>query len=363
MNCVIYRRIRTIKKSSLTLAMLCLLCIIRNCYALPVEDLYVAEVLVTDRSPSWLSRGARSGLQQVLLRVSGTPEVTSDNLVADALKDPSSYYNQYGYETTDRTLLIDGEPIATLILKVHFDPSAVARLLRSAGFPVWGSNRPGVLLWIAVSDDQGRRILGESDAGEFVQQLKNQAKLRGLPLLFPLLDLEDTAMISTAEIWGTFHGRVDDASVRYNPDCIIMGRIQVDNLERWSAYWSYRIDTEWLMAENVSSSSEEIIKTMVDRLAEALAGRYALDSSRDVVTMRVEAIDDLEDYAGLSEYLESLTPVLDTVVMETRGNEVEFRLSIEGQRRQLVETIELDKKLSLIRTGDNGSMLYYRWLP
>ncbi|MCY4532357.1 MAG: DUF2066 domain-containing protein [Gammaproteobacteria bacterium] len=343
--------------------MLCLLCITRICYALPVEDLYVAEVLVTDRSQSWLNRGARSGLQQVLLRVSGTPGVISDNLVADALKDPSSYYNQYGYETTDRTLLIDGEPINTLILKVHFDPSAVARLLRSAGFPVWGSNRPGVLLWIAVSDDQGRRILGESDEGEFVQQLKNQAKLRGLPLLFPLLDLEDTAIISTAEIWGTFHDRVDDASVRYNPDCIIMGRIQVDDLDRWSAYWSYRIDTTWLMAENVSSSSEEITRIMVDRLADALARRYALDSSRDVVTMRVEAIDDLEDYAGLSEYLESLTPVLDTVVMETRGNEVEFRLSIEGQRRQLVETIELDKKLSLIRTGDSDSMLYYRWLP
>ena len=153
--------------------------------ARPLNDLYIADVLVADESEAQLALGARAGLLQVLIRVSGTQEVEASSIVASALRNPSAYYSQYSYSSTDKLLIHDGVSVPARLLRLHFDPSAVSRLLRSGLFPVWGSNRPSVLVWLAVSDSLGRRILGESESGGFNEHLIDQADLRGLPLLFP----------------------------------------------------------------------------------------------------------------------------------------------------------------------------------
>ena len=352
---------RTIRISSLTIGF-CVLFHLNSVVALTVEDLYVAEVLVTDESEAQRQKGARAGLLQVLVRVSGTPAVEASSLIAGSLRNPSAYYYQYSYESTEKILNIDGVPTPARLLRIHFDPSAVARLLRQGVFPVWGSNRPSVLLWIAVSDDEGRRLLGESGDLSIVEHLKDQARLRGLPLLFPLLDLEDTRAISTAEVWGAFLQRVDSASVRYRPDSILTGRLLVDSLGRWTADWSYRIEDQWHSFDDVAFSSEEILDRVIDQLANELADQYALDSSRGAVNMRVEAVENLSDYAELSRYLESLTPVVNSFVVHIQDDEVEFRLSIEGQREQLIETIELDEKMVLISSEGEQDIIHYRWL-
>ena len=309
-----------------------------------------------------LARGARAGLLQVLVRVSGTKEVENSSLIASSLRKPEVYYYQYSYESTDKTLQIDDEAVPAQLLRIHFEPSAVAKLLRRAGFPVWGSNRPGVLLWLALSDVDGRRILSGNEVSEITRALQDQARLRGLPLLFPLLDLEDSASLSTAEVWGAFLGRIADASTRYNPDCILTGRIQKDSADRWTVNWSYQIDREWRVTDSVTFSADEMIRSMVDRLANELAERYAIDSSRSRVTIRIESIENLDDYASVSNYLESLGPVLNSYVVRVKGGEVEFKLDTEGQNEQLIELIQLDEKMVLLNADENMEMLHYRWV-
>jgi hypothetical protein len=121
-------------------------------HAIPVEDLYVTDVLVLDESSRQLRTGARAGLLQVLVRVSGTIDVEQSSLVRNSLRNPAAYYYQYSYESTDRVLVVNDEEVPAKLLRLHFEPSAIARLLRDANLPVWGSNRPAVLLWIAISD-------------------------------------------------------------------------------------------------------------------------------------------------------------------------------------------------------------------
>ena len=327
-----------------------------------VENLYMAEVPVLGEDERQLARGAQTGLLQVLVRVSGTREVEDSPLIASSLRKPEVYYYQYSYESTDKTFQIGDEVVPARLLRIHFEPSAVAKLLRRAGFPVWGSNRPGVLLWIAVSDADGRRILSENEENEITKTLQDQARLRGLPLLFPLLDLEDSASLSTAEVWGAFLGRIADASSRYKPESILTGRIQKDSVGRWSARWSYQIDQNWLVADSMSFRADELIRSIVDRLANELADRYAIDSSRSQVTIRIESINDLEDYASVSNYLESLGPVLNSFIVRVKGSEVEFKLNTEGQNEQLIEIIQLDEKMLLLNADENMDVLHYRWM-
>ncbi len=332
------------------------------CHALTVEDLYVSEVFVTGQNDSQLRSGARAGLLQVLIRVSGTDEVQQSSLISNALRNPSAYYFQYSYQSTDKSFQVGDQMIPARILKLHFEPNAIANLLRDAGFPVWGSNRPSVLLWFAISDDKGRRLMSDSDTSEVLGTVNNLAQQRGLPLLFPLLDLEDDVRLSTAEVWGSFHGRIDGASDRYNPDCVLSARIQKTDTGQWSANWSYRIDNEWSTFNNVSTSADELVGAMVDLLADSLAARYAIDSSRSVIELKVEQVDSLVDYAEVSEYLQSLTPVLDSSVTEVGDSLIKFQLNTEGKTRQLIEIIELDEKMMLLSTSDRLKILSYRWI-
>ncbi|MFT5014241.1 MAG: hypothetical protein ACJAX5_003529 [Patiriisocius sp.] len=330
-------------------------------WAVPVSDLYVADVYVTSESEAQRLSGSRASLLQVLVRVSGTQAVADDEQIRQALSNPSRFYYQYSYQSTDREFQIGNEIVPGRILRINFEPNSIAALLRNAGFPVWGSNRPSVLLWVAVNDDRERRLMTESAADPVSQALTELAKERGLPMFYPLLDLEDAASLSAAEVWGAFLDRIDAASVRYNPDSILSGRVQQLVDGQWRGYWAYRIDGRWTRVEGVAGTPTELVSEVVDQLADKLAARYAVGSLKGAVTLRVEGIDSAQAYAAVLGYLKSLAPVLDTYVVSVEGNDVVFKLSTEGQQQQLVEIIGLDRKMTLLNAGDER--LLYRWMP
>jgi len=331
-------------------------------YSVVVDDLYIAEVLVADESPRQLTDGARAGLLQVLVRVSGSLKVEESSLVRSSLRNPAAYYYQYSYETTDKTLLLGESEVNAKILRLHFEPSAIARLLRDANLPIWGSNRPSVLLWVAVNEGQSRRILGEADASEIVEVLVDQARQRGLPLTFPILDLEDASKVSTAEVWGAFLERIDGASGRYNPDSVLTARIQREPGDRWSGRWSYRAADAWESLESAGFSADELVRSMVNQLADELAGKFALGSSRASIRLKIENIVDVSQYAAVSRYLQELTPVVSSSIVALDGDVAEFELQTEGQYLQLIEIIELDERLLLLGKDERNERLRYRWI-
>jgi|TARA_Y100000310_G_scaffold231230_1_gene233750 hypothetical protein len=332
--------------------------------AVQVDDLYVAEVLVASQTSRERILAARQGLRTVLTRVSGDTDVDQEVAVREALKSPQDYYFQYGYEATDKTFQVGQEIVAAQVLKLHFEPSSVAKLLRSAGYPVWGNNRPSVLIWLVVQTESGRTILNEADSSEVAAALLEEARRRGLPLMFPLLDLEDEANISVTVVWGQFHNQIEAASRRYRADSVLSGRIYQGQDGEWLGRWSWRIEDQWVSFDSLQIHLSDLVGEAIDRLADKLAARYAIASSRGSVWVRVEAVEDLDDYVQLSKYLGDLTSVLDVYVEEVSGTEILYRLSTEGRVEQLVELIELDQKLFLLASGDgtDSRLLHFRWL-
>jgi hypothetical protein len=364
-NSLRWRRAQILRFGWLCLG-LCVWMVPAPALAVPVADLYVAEVLVTSQDKNQLTRGARAGLLQVLVRISGAKAVENHPLVVASLRRPEQYYYQYSYESTDRSFQIGDEIVPARILRLSFEPSAVSRLLRQAGFPIWGDNRPSMLVWMVVNDGAGRRLLAEQDPSPLLTALNTQARLRGLPIFYPLMDLEDASRLSTAEVWGAFLSKLEQASYRYHPDAILSGRIQQDSTDQWSGFWTYRYDDRWYEFSNTGFSEDNLMAGVVDHVADAMALTYALDSTRGTIDVHVEGVETLADYAALSRYLQSLSPVVDDSVIEVSGNEILFRLMTEGQSQQLIEIIGLDEKMQLInrRSAIDGSdsQLYYRWL-
>ncbi len=360
-------------KSSLTLLVL-LLVVAQKLDAVTLENLYQAEVLSESQSDAQRRIDASEGLSQVLTRVSGRSDILQNPVIVAALKTPEQYYSEFSYARVeagnDEAAALpqpglDPLPAETprQVMRIRFAPSLIAKILREADLPVWGSNRPSVLSWMAIDDESGRQVLGEANPSLFAKSLNQAARARGVPLLLPLWDLEDSRGVSSSEIWGRFLGRIEAASKRYSPDKILVFRAESEFSNQWRGDWSLGEGGQWRSGTVYGESQAQLATALVGVLASVLSEQYAVTSTRSEVRLTVEGITEIQDYAEVSRYLEGLTQVMSVQPIRILTDMVEFKLRSEGEVQQIIDVIALDRKLTLLRLDESSSTLWYRWTP
>ena len=360
-------------KSSLTLLVL-LLVVAQKLDAVTLENLYQAEVLSESQSDAQRRIDASEGLSQVLTRVSGRSDILQNPVIVAALKTPEQYYSEFSYARVEAgndaaAALpqpgLDPLPAETprQVMRIRFAPSLIAKILREADLPVWGSNRPSVLSWMAIDDESGRQVLGEANPSLFAKSLNQAARARGVPLLLPLWDLEDSRGVSSSEIWGRFLGRIEAASKRYSPDKILVFRAESEFSNQWRGDWSLGEGGQWRSGTVYGESQAQLATALVVVLASVLSEQYAVTSTRSEVRLTVEGITEIQDYAEVSRYLEGLTQVMSVQPVRILTDMVEFKLRSEGEVQQIIDVIALDRKLTLLRLDESSSTLWYRWTP
>ena len=360
-------------KSSLTLLVL-LLVVAQKLDAVTLENLYQAEVLSESQSDAQRRIDASEGLSQVLMRVSGRSDILQNPVIVAALKTPEQYYSEFSYArveaVNDAAVALpqpglDPLPAETprQVMRIRFAPSLIAKILREADLPVWGSNRPSVLSWMAIDDESGRQVLGEANPSLFAKTLNQAARARGVPLLLPLWDLEDSRGVSSSEIWGRFLGRIEAASKRYSPDKILVFRAESEFSNQWRGDWSLGEGGQWRSGTVYGESQAQLATALVGVLASVLSEQYAVTSTRSEVRLTVEGITEIQDYAEVSRYLEGLTQVMSVQPVRILTDMVEFKLRSEGEVQQIIDVIALDRKLTLLRLDESSSTLWYRWAP
>jgi hypothetical protein len=360
-------------KSSLTLLVL-LLVVAQKLDAVTLENLYQAEVLSESQSDAQRRIDASEGLSQVLMRVSGRSDILQNPVIVAALKTPEQYYSEFSYARVEAVNDaaaalpqpgLDPLPAETprQVMRIRFAPSLIAKILREADLPVWGSNRPSVLSWMAIDDESGRQVLGEANPSLFAKTLNQAARARGVPLLLPLWDLEDSRGVSSSEIWGRFLGRIEAASKRYSPDKILVFRAESEFSNQWRGDWSLGEGGQWRSGTVYGESQAQLATALVGVLASVLSEQYAVTSTRSEVRLTVEGITEIQDYAEVSRYLEGLTQVMSVQPVRILTDMVEFKLRSEGEVQQIIDVIALDRKLSLLRLDESSSTLWYRWAP
>ena len=360
-------------KSSRTLLVL-LLGVAQKLEAVTLENLYQAEVLTDSQSDAQRRIDASEGLSQVLKRVSGRSDILQNPTIVAALKTPEQYYSEFSYARIDAAkdeiaaeseVVPDPQSTAPprLVMRIRFASSLIAKVLRAADLPVWGSNRPSVLSWMAIDDESGRQVLGEANRSVFSKTLNQAAQARGVPLLLPLWDLEDNRGVSSSEIWGRFLGRIEAASQRYSPDKILVFRAESEFSGQWRGDWSLGKGGQWRSGTVYGESQAQLATALVMVLASVLSEQYAVTSTRSEVRLTVEGITEIQDYAEVSRYLEGLTQVMSVQPVRVLTDMIEFKLRSEGEVQQIIDVIALDRKLSLLRLDESSSTLWYRWAP
>lgn len=296
--------------------------------AVEVPDLYSAEAVVTDRSEEQRDEAFRTALAAVMVKVAGSREVLGDSRAQEVLDGASGLLQQYRY-TADGTIW------------AAFDSESLVTAMRAAGLPVWGRDRPAVLLWLAVDWGGGRRGIVTADQDtELRRSIERVAASRGLPLVLPLFDSTDREQMSFSDLWGGFSDKIAAASTRYGPGAVLIGRASRGAGSRLFVRWELQLGD---LAEQWEDGLSPGIHRAATSLAERFATRGGVSATATVVA--VSGIHSLDDYARVLSYLERQSLVSGVQVSKLSGDTVVFSLQVQGDATRLFRVVDLDDML------------------
>ncbi|MBL4851975.1 MAG: DUF2066 domain-containing protein [Gammaproteobacteria bacterium] len=301
--------------------------------AVSVTDLHSASVIVSDQGDTERQRGLQRALAQVLVKLSGSRSVLVEAQVKQAINKPLRYLSQFGYSNDS----------GAQRLNVEFDETAVNDLLLNNNLPLWQAERPSVLLWLVVEKANKRQLIGANSHPHTQDAIEQSMQRRGIPYFLPLLDLDDRALVSVAEVWGGFRDVIRQASIRYSPEATVIGRLY-QAAGGWRSHWSLlNEDGSTDIWDAEGNNEAAVLAAGIDALADRLGRRYAsrIDNTRRaIVTLSVNNISGVEDYAKALAYLESLNFVDRVSVHEVRGANASFIVRYKGHLDDVRASIE-----------------------
>ena len=328
-----------------------LLCLLLLCLfpalGFGASSMFDARVAVHSQSADERDDATREGLRGILVRLTGLEVPEQHPELSSLLGDPGRFVQRYGFDDTD-----DG-----LELMVRFDGPAIQGRLVEAEVPIWSVDaRPRTIAWVAMDRGGDRRILGGDESGDLQDVLRRASRTAGLPLLFPLMDLEDQRAVSSSDIWGGFRGPVVDASERYDAEAVLVGRVarRGDGWRmRWAMFWEGD-SHEWTVeAPDLEAGLADAVNQGVTQLA-SLHARVPDPDAVGSFTLRVQDINDLRGYGEVAQYLAGLRDVDAVEPVRVGEREVDFRLRIQGLTDRTLERLRSGRMLTEVEDASGN---------
>ena len=316
-----------------------LLAVLSGAQAAPVTGLYQAEAPVAGRTAEQRGQAISDAFVKVLVKVTGSRGVAAREALKEDVANATRYVQQYSYRTES-----GATDESNSFLLVSFDAQAVDRLLRERGLPVWGGNRPSVLLWLGL-EEKGKRSLLTPEQGLGIRPvLEATAVERGLPLLFPLMDLEDRGQLQVSDLWGEFEADISKASQRYAPDLILTGRLAQVARGLWRGQWRLYQGRNSIAWNNQAKSRDALAADGLQHAADLLASRFAPTGGGSALTgvrLKVAGVESLADYVEVDRLLRSQSSLERAQLVTVSADAVIYQLQLRGGLQALQQGLEL----------------------
>jgi len=127
-----------------------------------VEGLFEVSVVVEDQTNLKRRKAIRLALNELVVRISGQSAAAGNPVIRQKIKQSSAYIQRYSYR--EEVVLDDeGKAYTQLVLDLFFDEISLRNLLSDADLPLWASNRPLILTWIAIGNQQQHFLIGTDE--------------------------------------------------------------------------------------------------------------------------------------------------------------------------------------------------------
>ncbi|MBK6660861.1 MAG: DUF2066 domain-containing protein [Proteobacteria bacterium] len=318
-----------------------------------VTGLYNASVAVKDRTPAERSRASAAALAEVLVKLTGNRRTPNDASARALLGRASTLLLQYAYANT---------PDGSLTLNAHFDERVLERELEERGIGTWGKQRPDTVVFLVVDDARGRALIGGEAPGKLGATLKRKADARALPVLLPLMDIEESAALTQAQDWSALSEAAVGLAARYGAAAVLVGQLHEAGAQVWEVQWRLDVDGETLQWTQEGALADAIVEEGVDALGDALARRYAepgMLAGAERVSLAVEGVRSAADYARLSRYLDTLDSISALFLRTVDNQRVVYEVTARGGRAALAQAIAFGRVLAPVPASSDT----YELLP
>lgn len=296
---------------------------------------------MADQTTSLRLEAFREAFYQLIVKVSGSDDALRSPAFKGPIQNSSRYVKQFSYLT--RQGESDQELGNVLYLKIDFDQRLVESLLRDNQFAIWGRERPGSLLVISYDVNETVKLVSSETTPQLVDVLDSAAARQGLPLLYPLMDLEDISLIRVNDVVSRHIDKIQLMASRYAPDTLVIGQIVGRNDSGWLGDWEVRFDEQLFKWQYRASSREAVINELVQHLARVLALEYALEShiaSTQRVLMKVSGLRGIGQLVSAQRYLQTLTAVDGVRLSLIEKDSVTFAVQLKNEIDDLQRLID-----------------------
>ncbi|MGF1727252.1 DUF2066 domain-containing protein [Photobacterium nomapromontoriensis] len=322
--------------------------------AATMTNLYQAQVVLpdTDRQSEQVAR--KQALEQVLIKVSGQSAIVQNEVIAKALTTSSQYVSQFAYGNLNGQQTLD----------LSFEPSRIRNLLAQAHSTFWSEQRPSILVWLVEDASRERNIIWDQSGSTLLTDIKAAAERRGVPVLMPIGDFEDVTAISTPDLWGGFVQPIAAASLRYQPDAVLVVRVRQQDNNDVALNWQLFADKPAQLNGSqvaptegrLSGTAVVTINQMMDSVADQLATKYAVPLGGDAqgqLSVVVGNIKSSKDFFTLERLITRLTSVAAVNAYRIQGDSVEFSVQLLSTEAAFQRELSQDRRLSVATTPVN----------
>ncbi len=316
------------------------------------EGLYATEVQVRGQGEPERNAAFSRALASVLGKLTGNRSAASQPGVSKELKRAKDFVEGYDYRQDEGTSA-NGAPSFATTLVVRFRQSDVDAIAGALGLPVWPEPRPKPVLWLAIDDGTGPRLVALAQAN-VARGVLQRATERGYKLGLPGGSAAEQAAVGA--IWRGDTAAIARLSARYSPPMQLIGKLYRDKAG-WKADWTFvdggRVLSSW------KSSDTDARRAMIagaDGAADALTRRYAKRSPvgpAGVYRVTFTRIDDSQDFIRLFGALQGMSSVRGITPVSASGDalvvDLDLLSGLVGFRRTLDDNL-----LSEIGGGDTA---------
>ena len=289
---------------------------------------YEAEVPVASQSDADRSGALARALGSVFAKISGDRGATARPGVMQVLRNASDYVQSYDYRQ-DQGTSASGAPSYRTVLVARFRQDDVDAIASALGLPVWPQPRPKPVIWLAIDDGSGPRLVTVQQSNA-ARPLLDKAVERGYRLGLPTGSAAEQALVGA--IWRQDTAAIARASARYAPPMQLIGKLYRSG-SNWKADWVF-VDNgkelaRWSTTEGdarraMAGGADGAADALVKRYARAGGGSGAAGTYRVVVTNLHSA----EDYLRVAAALRGAPVVRSMVPVRAQQDRIELLLEM-----------------------------------
>lgn len=326
--------------------------------AVKVKTLYQAEIPVISQAADSREQAVRDGFLQVLIKVSGDPQVEKNPLIRSSLNRAEYYVHDYSFST-------ETPESSQYLLQIQYEPRDINRLLKKARVAYWGENRPLILVWVAMSGQDDEAVIIGNDSGSAVfRDMRKMGQKYGLPLIFPMMDVSEITFITPQDVTSMAMETLNEASKRYHPDVLLVGDIEA-TVEGVQSKWQMQMNTgqwSWRISEK---TLDAVAAAILNQVNQTLLAQYDLRPAFDRDTLlhiEVSHIFKPDDLSRLIRYFKKMTGVETVELSEVEDDRVDLSVLIRGPVDAFRQQIVTGSHLVLKSENQDMNRLSYEWV-